>query len=138
MSGCGNHSPIIPMTTPDSVNNPATARMTSIARLTAWTAFTAIVLLTFVPPALRPVSAIPHALEHFAVFLLVGGAFALGYARQRVAIAVAAAPMSAVLELLQLFAPGRHARLSDFVINALGACAGVAVVSLIGRGGNSH
>jgi VanZ family protein len=109
--------------------------MVSIARLTAWTALAAIVLLTFVPPALRPVSAVPHVLEHFAVFLLVGGAFASGYPRRQLAIAVAAVPMTAVLELLQLFAPGRHARLSDFIINALGACAGVAVVWLIARGG---
>src|SRR5437764_9910863 len=121
------------MITPDRTHDRATARMASIARGTAWAALAAIVLLTFVPPALRPVSALPHALEHFAVFLLVGAAFALGYPRRQLAIAAAAVPVTAVLELLQLFAPGRHARLSDFVINALGACAGVAVVSLLAR-----
>jgi VanZ family protein len=120
------------MTTPDSAHNPLIARTAAIARLIAWTALGEIILLTFVPSALRPVSAIPHALEHFGVFLLVGGAFALGYPRRQLAIAVAAVPVIAVLELLQLLAPGRHARLSDFVLNALGACTGVVVVSLIG------
>ena len=123
------------MTTPDSANHPTTARTASIARLTAWSALTVIVVLTFVPPALRPVSAVPHAMEHFAAFLLVGGTFALGYPRQQFVMAAAAVPMTAVLELLQLLAPGRHARLSDFVINALGACAGIAIVSLAGPRG---
>ena len=31
-----------------------------------------------------------------------------------------------LLEVLQLLVPGRHARLSDFVVDALAACAGLA------------
>jgi VanZ family protein len=30
----------------------------------------------------------------------------------------------AAIEILQLWAPGRHARLEDFVVDALAACAG--------------
>ena len=123
------------MTTPISTPNPLIAHTTAIARFIAWSALATIIVLSFVPSSLRPDSAIPHALEHFAAFLLVGGAFALGYPRRHLAIAAAAVPVTAILELLQLLAPGRHARLSDFVFNALGACTGVAVVSLFGRGG---
>jgi VanZ family protein len=34
-----------------------------------------------------------------------------------------------VLEILQLWAPGRHARFEDFVVDALAACAGLAVAA---------
>jgi len=34
--------------------------------------------------------------------------------------------MTGILELFQLLVPGRHARLSDFIVNVLGACAGTS------------
>ena len=36
-----------------------------------------------------------------------------------------------VLELLQLFVPGRHARLEDFLVDALATLGGFAIVSII-------
>ena len=45
----------------------------------------------------------------------------------------AAILITGTLELLQLFAPGRHARVSDFIINVSGFWAGVAIVSLYER-----
>jgi VanZ family protein len=45
--------------------------------------------------------------------------------------------MIGVLEILQIWAPGRHARFEDFVVDALAACAGFAVAAgldwVIGR-----
>lgn len=108
-------------------------RTVLIAQCAAWAALGAIIVVTFVPPDLRPMSNLPHSLEHFAAFLVVGAAFAVGYPRQKLTIAIAAVPAAAILELLQLCAAGRHARLSDFVLNALGACAGVAVTALHAR-----
>lgn len=35
--------------------------------------------------------------------------------------------MVGVLEIVQLLVPGRHARLEDFVVDALGALAGYAI-----------
>jgi VanZ family protein len=102
--------------------------MIGIARIAAWAALASVVALTFVPPALRPVSYLPHAWEHFAAFSALGAVFAFGYPRQRLAVILAAVPVTAVLEVVQLFAPGRHARLSDFVVNTLGACIGLAMV----------
>jgi VanZ family protein len=102
--------------------------MTSIARISAWLISAVTLVLTVGPPGLRPVAPVPHVFEHFAIFLLVGGAFALGYPRNRFYLAVAALPCIAGLELLQLFAPGRHARLADFIVNAIGAYAGIALV----------
>jgi VanZ family protein len=38
-----------------------------------------------------------------------------------------------LIELAQLWAPDRHARLSDFVVDALAACAGVAIASTLSK-----
>jgi VanZ family protein len=34
-----------------------------------------------------------------------------------------------LLEILQLWAPGRHARLEDFAVDALTACVGLAIAA---------
>jgi VanZ family protein len=105
--------------------------MTSIARISAWLILAVTLALTIGPPGLRPVAPVPHVFEHFGIFLLLGSAFALGYPRNHFYLAVAALPCIAGLEVLQLFAPGRHARLSDFIVNAIGAYAGIALVHLL-------
>jgi VanZ family protein len=39
--------------------------------------------------------------------------------------------LTGALELLQLVAPGRHARLQDFVVDALATLAGFAIVAML-------
>jgi VanZ family protein len=39
--------------------------------------------------------------------------------------------MIGVLELLQLWMPGRHARLEDFAVDAMAACAGFAIIATL-------
>jgi len=102
-------------------------------RLMAWLILAAIIALTFVPPMWRPVSGFPQAVEHFAIFLLMGGTFALGYRGHAASIGLTAILFAAGLEVLQMFTPGRHARLSDFFVNAFGICAGIAIVTLFER-----
>jgi VanZ family protein len=122
------------MTAPSLTPGAATGRTAvMLARFVAWAMSAAILVLTFVPPQLRPVSDAPHALEHFVPFLLLGGAYALGYPRRELGIAVAAVPFIGILEWLQLFAPGRHARMSDFIVNAAAACTGIVLVALAAR-----
>jgi VanZ like family len=104
----------------------------NIARSIAWIGLTAIVILTLVPAGLRPVSALPHVYEHLAVFLLIGFAFGIGYPGQRLVIGIAALPTIGMLELLQLFVPGRHARLSDFAVNLVGALIGLIAAYGVG------
>jgi VanZ family protein len=120
-------------TTPAPIGNQAGNRTAAIARVVAWVGLGTIIVLTLVPPALRPVSAAPNVVEHFAAFLLAGAAFALGYPQYRFSLFAASIACIAVLELLQLFVPGRHARVSDFVVNAIGACIGIALVRLVAR-----
>jgi VanZ family protein len=103
------------------------------ARLAGWAVLCAIVALTSVPPAWRLVTGASHFAEHFAIFFLAGGFFALGYRRNPVVIGIFAVAVVGILEVIQLFVPGRHARAIDFVVNALGVCVGIAAVWLFRR-----
>ena len=64
-------------------------------------------------------------------FGLLGLAFALGYPRHRLPAAVLTAVFCGVLEFLQLFAPGGHTRLEDFLVDALAALSGFAIASIV-------
>lgn len=88
----------------------------------------AIVILSLVPPDLRPVTGAGQFLEHFTIFMVTGLAFGLGYGPKYISLSLALVVFSGVVEIAQLLAPGRHARLSDFIIDAVAITAGVAVV----------
>jgi VanZ family protein len=42
------------------------------------------------------------------------------------------------IEFAQIFAPGRHARISDFLVDAFAACIGVAVSALVTDFANAY
>jgi VanZ family protein len=102
-------------------------------RLTSWLLLLAVTVLTFVPAVLRPVSGLGQNLEHFTIFVLMGAAFALAYRRYAYSTGLALLAFTGILELLQLFVPGRHARLSDFVVDALGVGVGMAAGAWLSR-----
>lgn len=104
-----------------------------IFRLCAWLVLGAIVALSLVTPSLRPVTVLPHGLEHAAIFAIAGFAAGLGYPNRPALTMAALVTFSAAVELAQLVAPGRHARLVDFVVDAGAACVGAAVVYLAMR-----
>jgi VanZ family protein len=104
-----------------------------VARLLGWALLCAIVALTCVPPTWRFVTGASHTAEHFAIFFLAGAFIAGGYRRNPMVIGGLAVAVIGALELIQLFAPGRHARVIDFVVNALGACGGIAAAWLFVR-----
>ena len=49
-----------------------------VARILAWMGIVAIIVLSVVPAADRPVTGAGQVLEHFTAFALVAGAFAIG------------------------------------------------------------
>jgi len=51
---------------------------------------------------------------------------------RRLLTAAIAVAMIGLIEILQFWAPGRHARLEDFVVDALAACAGLAIAAGVG------
>jgi VanZ family protein len=106
--------------------------MTIVLRIFAWLLAAAVAFATLGPPRFRPHAAITHDGEHVLAFILLGLAFALAYPRQRIPTAAISVVLIGVLELLQLFAPGRHARLEDFVVDALAALAGFAIAAVTG------
>jgi VanZ family protein len=102
-----------------------------IIRIVGWSLLTVIIVLTFVPPFLRPVTGTPHNFEHLIIFVFAGAAFSIGYPRRERILCIAAVFFSAALEISQLMIPGRHARLSDFLVDAFGACVGIVAASLL-------
>jgi VanZ family protein len=103
-------------------------------RILFWITLLALEILSIVPARDRPVLG-PHALEHAAAFALLGTLFALAYEiRTRTALAMAVLVTGAV-ELSQLVVVGRHARWSDFIIDAAAGIAGILIGTTIRRKG---
>jgi VanZ family protein len=75
---------------------------------------------------LRPTTNVSHNVEHFAALFVTGVAFGLGYSRRPVIVALVLVFFCGAIEIVQLLVPGRHSRLSDFIVDALGAVTGVA------------
>jgi VanZ family protein len=104
--------------------------MRRIFRVAAWFLLLAIVVLSVVPPTYRPVTPAPYDVEHLVIFFVTGLAFGLGYASRPVLQAIGLVALSAGIELLQFYIPGRHARLTDFLVNALSVALGVGLAAL--------
>lgn len=105
--------------------------MTVLLRLSAWILAAAVAFATLGPPDLRPHSDFGQDGEHALAFVLVGLAFGLAYSARRWSAAMIAVGLIGVLELLQFLAPGRHARLEDFVVDALTACVGFVLSAAV-------
>lgn len=105
--------------------------MTIILRIFAWLLAAAVAFATLGPPRLRPHSDLSQNGEHALAFVPLGLAFGLAYTRHRLLTAVIAVGGIGLIEILQFWAPGRHARLEDFIVDALAACAGLAVAAAL-------
>ncbi len=101
------------------------------ARIAAWLLVLGAVVLTLGPQRVRPATGIDHDLEHGLAFALVGLAFGLGYPGFRIPLAALAVAGIGLLEFLQLWVPGRHGNLRDFMVNAVGVCVGIAAAAAV-------
>jgi VanZ family protein len=101
------------------------------ARIAAWSLAAAIVVLSLVPPTLRPETGASHSLEHFTIYVATGFAFGLGYKRRHDLLAIFLVIFCGSIEVAQLFVPGRHARLSDLIIDTAAAWVGLVTSSLL-------
>ena len=109
------------------------------ARFVAWCLAIVVTVLSLVPPGLRPQTGAPRILEHVAIFAATGVAFGFGYSRRPSLVAVALVIFAGAIELSQTFVPGRHARLSDFIIDAVtigvaAAAASIAATNILNNG----
>ena len=105
--------------------------MTALLRVIAWVLAAAVTFATLGPARLRPHADLGQNGEHALAFVLVGLAFGLAYPRNRLLTTFVAVVMTGAIEILQFWAPGRHARLSDFIVDALAACAGLAIAAAL-------
>jgi VanZ family protein len=88
---------------------------------------TTIAVLSLVPAQDRPVTGLPHLAEHLSIFLVTGLAFGVGYPQRRLFQFITVLAFTTAIELAQLLVPGRHPRLSDFLIDALGMTVGLSI-----------
>lgn len=100
------------------------------SRIIAWCLLALIVFATSVPPVLRPITGVPNEFEHFIIFLMTSILFNFAYPRRELILCLIGILLSGALEVLQLFIPGRHARLSDFIVDVIAACVGVIAGSV--------
>jgi VanZ family protein len=100
-----------------------------ICRASAWLLALAIVVLSLVPPFYRPITEASHNVEHLAIFLATGFTFCVAYPDRPCALAIGLVIFCGAIELAQRWVPGRHARLSDFIVDAAAACIGLGVTS---------
>jgi hypothetical protein len=91
----------------------------------AWLSLTLIIILSMVPPGLRPTTPLPHNVEHGVAFLATGAAFGFRYAAFERRLSLAAVTFCGSIELSQLLVVGRHARFSDFCVDVFGSLAGI-------------
>jgi VanZ family protein len=109
--------------------------MQAIFRAAAWLLVMVIMVLSVVPPSHRPMTNAWHGLEHISIFLATGVAFGIGYPNRVRVLAPALVIFVSAIEIAQLWVPGRHARLSDFLLDAVGVSIGLGMAWLhnIGR-----
>jgi VanZ like family len=101
-------------------------------RTVAWVLAIAIAVFSVVPPSLRLQTGLPHAFEHFAIFWVTGAAFTLGYTLTPLLVIVLVV-FSGAVEIVQLFIPGRHARVSDFIVDALACIIGLVTIAVLAQ-----
>jgi VanZ family protein len=116
--------------TANATNKLREASLQLVVRIVAWSLAATIVVLSLVPSELRPETGVPHILEHFWMFAATGAAFGLGYEARPAPLAIQLVIFAGAVEIAQLFASSRHARLSDFLVDAVAICAGSIVGSL--------
>lgn len=90
-----------------------------------------IAILSLVPGYLRPHTGAPGSVEHFAAYLMVAGAFAMGLRSERSVLVIIIGLMLAagLFELLQIDIPGRNPGFTGFVSSSLGAWTGIVLAN---------
>lgn len=98
-------------------------------RIWTWLLATAILSLSIVPPALRPVVAARNV-EHYSIFFIFGFTAGLAYDGSYWIRSAVLVTFITVVETVQLCAPGRHARLEDFAVNVVGCLLGLGIAGV--------
>jgi VanZ family protein len=101
----------------------------SVARVSALGCIVALVVLSWLPRNMEQRTGLPGQLEHVMAYAGTGFFAAFGFSRTR-QVLMGLALLAAILEVGQLWIPGRTSQLIDFMASSAGAAFGTA----IGRG----
>lgn len=103
--------------------------MTKIVKTAAWLTIVAFAVLSLVPHELRPHTGLPGPLEHLVAYAIAAGLLTFGYARrsQPFVIVLSLSVYAAILEIAQIWVPGRHPAVIDFAASSAGALIGSAL-----------
>src|SRR6266511_3389740 len=101
--------------------------MQRIFQAAGWLLALAIIVLSLIPPSHRPTTGTSQGLEHVSIFLATGAAFGLCYPNRRWILPAALVAFAGAVEIAQLWAPGRHAKMSDFLFDAAASCVGIGL-----------
>ena len=105
----------------------------TIARVIGLFCVLAIIVLSLVPGVDRPHTGLPGKVEHFIAYCSTGTLFALGFwsIGSRVVIALGLTLLAGLMEILQMWVPGRHPAIADAVASSMGGLVGIALGGLL-------
>jgi VanZ family protein len=101
--------------------------MQKIFQVAAWLLAGTIVILSLGHPSVRPATGAAHNLEHLLIFLATAMGFGFGYPNRFGLLTIALPTFAAAIEVAQNWTPGRHARMSDFLVDAAASCLGLSL-----------
>ena len=97
----------------------------------AWLSALVLALASLVPGQFRPTVGIDGGWEHALAYATASAMFTLAYSAQWVRVPLGLGACAGILEILQLFAIGRHAQFADFLASCLGIIAGSLLAQLL-------
>jgi hypothetical protein len=100
-----------------------------VARMAGWAGIATITILSLVPGSERPHTGWPGQAEHFAAYACTGFALSLAYLglRERLIFWFGLATASGVFEILQIWIPGRDAKIQDALASTFGLTTGLVL-----------
>jgi VanZ family protein len=104
--------------------------MTSVSRLAALLLLAIITFATLSPIQLRPHLGEANV-ERALAYVLLGLALALGFPSRVTQSVLFVCTVAGVLEFLQLYDPGRHARVADALVKAAAGVAGIVLGRIV-------
>ncbi|CAO4145593.1 VanZ family protein [Methylorubrum extorquens] len=106
-------------------------QISRLARLATPIAVLAIAVLSWLPGSQRPHTGASGQVEHAVAYALTAAGIVVGFPQRILAIALASIGVAAVLEIGQLWIPGRTSQVIDFLASAGGAIVGLTITYLV-------
>lgn len=105
----------------------------TLSQLAGVVGILAIIVLSLVPGAVRPHTSLPGKLEHFIAYCSTASALAFGFRSRSgwIAIILGLAMLATSMEILQLWAPGRHSTVGDAIASSFGGVVGTMLGGLL-------